>query len=153
MKEEKTDNGLTSLLKHLFHEIPFNKTLSIKLQSLSHLEAIIHFERRDEHVGNFLHDILHGGVISAIFDTAGGVVAMASIIHRHPNANVDELGALVGKCSTIDLHISYLRPGRGETFTAKAYMVKSGSKIVFMRMELLNQDEELIAIGTGTYLC
>lgn len=153
MQEDKIENGHLDILKQIFHEVPFNKTLGLKLHTLTPHETSIHFASRDEHIGNFLHGILHGGVISAILDAAGGVVAMASIIHKHPKTtNPTELAALIGKCSTIDLHINYLRPGRGETFIAKAYMVKSGSKIIFMRMELINQDNELIASGTGTYL-
>lgn len=145
-------NGHLDILKKIFHEVPFNKTLGLKLHHLTPEETSIHFTSRDEHVGNFLHGILHGGVISAILDAAGGIVAMASIVDKHRKSSVSELAALIGKCSTIDLHLNYLRPGRGDIFIAKAFMVKSGSKIIFMRMELVNQDDELIATGTGTYL-
>lgn len=153
MKENKLENGNTNLaiLQHIFHEVPFNKTLGLKLEAFDHLEATISFTSREEHVGNFLHGILHGGVISAILDAAGGVVAMASIIHKHQHGDKGQLATLIGKCSTIDLHINYLRPGRGLRFTAKAYMVKSGSKIIFTRMELLDQEHELIATATATY--
>lgn len=140
-------------LARVFHDVPFNHMLGLKLQSLSHEEATISFSMREEHVGNFLHGILHGGVISSVLDAVGGVVAMATVIHKYPDAELDELVKLIGKCSTIDLTINYLRAGRGESFFAKAYALKSGNKVIFVRMELLNQDNELIATGSGTYFC
>lgn len=147
------EQGHIEILKTIFQEVPFNRALGLKCLSVSHLEATIQFVRSDEHVGNFLHDILHGGVISSILDSAGGIVAMASILHRHPNASQAELAELIGKCSTIDLHINYLRPGRGDSFIAKAYMVRSGRKIAFTRIEFFAEDQELIATGTATFLC
>lgn len=153
MNDITPNHKALELLKRIFHEVPFNQQLGVTLDFLSPDEAILHFERRDEHVGNFLHGILHGGVISAILDSAGGVIAMASIIQKNPHANLQTLAGLLGKCSTIDLHIHYLRPGRGNFFTAKGYLMKSGSKIIFTRMEFLGADNELLATGSATYRC
>lgn len=153
MQEVNREQEFIALLSTVFNEIPFNKTLGIRIVSLSHEESTVSFESREEHVGNFLKGILHGGVISSILDATGGIVAMASIIHRNLNTEKADLAALIGKCSTIDLNINYLRPGRGEIFTAKGYMIKSGSKISFTRMEFIADNGELVAIGTGTFSC
>lgn len=140
-------------LSGAFTNIPFNQMLGLRLDQLSSDHVTMSFAMRHELIGNFLHGILHGGVISSVLDMAGGMVVMASMIDKHPDSDIHELKTVVGKCSTVDLHISYLRPGKGEHFIAKAWLTKAGQHIVFTRMELYNQDESLIATGNGTYLC
>ncbi|TAK75214.1 MAG: thioesterase family protein [Gammaproteobacteria bacterium] len=139
-------------LSRAFAEIPFNQMLGLQLNDLNTDHITFNFLMKKELIGNFLHGILHGGVISSVLDMAGGMVVMASIIQKHADSPLEELAALIGKTSTVDLQISYLRPGKGEIFIAKAWLVKSGNKIAFARMELCNQDNVLIATGTGTYL-
>lgn len=139
------------LLAGAFSSIPFNRMLGLKLDHITSENATMSFTMKNELIGNFLHGILHGGVISSVLDMAGGIVVMAEAISKHPEASTEELAAVLGKCSTIDLQISYLRPGRGEHFTAKASLVKSGHKIAFTRMELFNNADLLIATASGTY--
>lgn len=83
---------------------------------------------------------------------AGGLVIMANALDKHDANDINTALAIIAKCSTIDLHLSFLRPGRGEKFVAKAWLQKSGNKIAFARMELYNDKEELIATGSGTYM-
>ena len=138
-------------LSKVFTNIPFNRMLGLKLDRLDADHVTMNFDMKEDLVGNFLQGILHGGVISSVLDMAGGMAAMAASIHKNQDKPAQELVKIVGKTSTVDLHIQYLRPGRGTHFIAKAWLIKSGSKIAFTRMELCNNDETLIATGTGTY--
>ena len=139
-------------LSTVFTSVPFNHLLGLVLDHIDVNNVTMSFKMKNELIGNFLHGILHGGVISSVLDMAGGMVTMANAIQHYPNHSMEELGDLIGKTSTVDLQISYLRPGKGEVFIAKAWIVKAGKKITFARMELYNQDETLIASGSGTYL-
>lgn len=143
---------MLSQLSRAFTEIPFNKMLGLQLEQLETQQTIMSFNMKEELIGNFLQGILHGGVISSVLDMAGGMAAMADAISKNPGLSTQELVSIIGKCSTVDLQISYLRPGKGEQFIAKAWLIKSGKKISFARMELLNQEQTLIASGNGTYL-
>jgi len=49
------------------------------------------------------------------------------------------------------LRVDYLRPGTGKNFTAKGWILRTGNKVSVTRMELHNDQQELIAVGTGTY--
>jgi len=51
----------------------------------------------------------------------------------------------------VDLRIDYLRPGAGNEFTATAWVIRAGNKFAVTRMELHNEKNDLIAVGTGTY--
>lgn len=139
-------------LTQAFTDIPFNQMLGLRLDQLDADHVTMSFNMKNELIGNFLQGILHGGVISSVLDMAGGMLVMASAIYNHPQWTLDDLPKMLSKCSTVDLQISYLRPGKGELFLAKAWLIKSGSKISFTRMELYNQDELLLATATGTYL-
>lgn len=134
-----------------FTQIPFNQMLGLKLGTAAPDHVILNFNMKPELIGNFLRGILHGGVISSVLDMAGGMVVMMKSIDRYSDRSVEDLINIVGKCSTVDLQISYLRPGRGDLFTAKAWLLKNGNKISFTRMELLNQQDALIATASGTY--
>jgi uncharacterized protein (TIGR00369 family) len=53
---------------------------------------------------------------------------------------------------TIDLRVDYLRPGRGKTFIARGRIMRAGRKVAVVRMEMHNESELLVAVGTGTYM-
>ena len=137
---------------HIIDQIPFNRILGLKLKSIESDHIIVSFEMKNELVGNFLHGILHGGVISSVIDMAGGIVAMAAVIQKKSDHTIEQLAKTLGKASTISLHVDYLQPGKGEHFTAKAWALHQGNKIIFTRVEMYNQDTSLIAAGTATYL-
>lgn len=142
------------LLKRLasaFSEIPFNRMLGLHLDYVESNHVIMSFDMKQELIGNFFHGILHGGVISSVLDMAGGMAVMSALAHNNIDLPIEQLAQIIGKTSTIDLFINYLSPGRGEVFTAKSWLIKQGKKISFTRMELYNQDEELIATGNATY--
>lgn len=150
---DKTPEKMLQHLAAAFTSIPFNRMLGLQLDHITADHVTMNFSMKDELIGNFLHGILHGGVISSVLDMAGGMVVMASSVEKHQEASIEELSRIIGKCSTIDLQISFVSPGKGDVFIAKAWLVKSGQNISFTRMELRNQDESLIATGSGTYIC
>lgn len=152
MEEKQKATAILQQLSSAFTAIPFNQMLGLKLNHLAPDQVVMNFSMRDELIGNFLQGILHGGVISSVLDMAGGMVVMASVLHKHPDASIEELTEIVARCSTVDLHISYLSPGKGEHFTAKASLIKTGHTISFAQMSLYNEAETLIATANGTYL-
>ena len=81
-RNEKSDNML-SILHTVFEErIPFNKVLGIKVESLDIERARLKFRMKEKLVGNFVRGTLHGGVISAVLDVAGGLVAFLGVLKR-----------------------------------------------------------------------
>ncbi len=144
--------GMLQQLSKVFTEIPFNRLLGLSLDKIEEDNVVMSFSMKNELIGNYLHGILHGGVISSVLDMAGGVAVMAVQVQKRAGQTFEEIAAALGKASTINLHIDYIRPGKGETFSAKAYVVHAGNKISFARMELYNHESTLIASGAGTYL-
>jgi len=54
--------------------------------------------------------------------------------------------------STIDLRVDFLRPGLGKWFVATAYTLRTGNRVAVTRIELHNDRNDLIAVGTGSYV-
>ena len=152
MSIEKLDvNSQISIeIMQVFNQIPFNRMLGLNIEKIESDHIVASFPMQKELVGNFHYGILHGGVISSVLDVAGGVAAMIAATKKHSQRNIIELANILAKTGTINLNINFLNPGKGEHFTAKAWVQKIGSKVIFTRMELHNE-EIIIASGIGTY--
>jgi uncharacterized protein (TIGR00369 family) len=146
--QDKTIKDLETIL----NKIPFNKMIGMEMEAVKKDCIILKFPMKEELIGNFIYGILHGGVTSSVLDMAGGAVAMFVTAQKYADREVNELSTILGKASTVNLNINYLRPGKGTSFTAKAKVLHSGNKITFVQMELFNEDATLIATGTGAYL-
>jgi len=129
----------------------FNDVLNYRIESQSLEEGTLKFDMRDELLGNPIFRVLHGGVISSILDIAGAHAVYLYIFKQVMGKPIDKKMERLGRISTIDLRIDYIRPGKGKHFTATSSILRVGSKIAVSRMELRNEEDVLIAVGTGTY--
>ncbi|QTA79851.1 Phenylacetic acid degradation-related domain-containing protein [Desulfonema limicola] len=144
---------LLNILKDIYqNQMPFNRLLNIRVEKITPEEVRVRIDMREELIGNFIRKSLHGGVISSILDLTGGLIASAEMIKRMQGISMDEIGASLAKIGTIDLRIDYLRAGRGRYFTASGNILRTGNKVAVIRMEFHNDENLLIAAGTGTYL-
>jgi uncharacterized protein (TIGR00369 family) len=140
-------------IKPMFENIPFNKTLGLTLVSISEEGVIFRFRLGEGLLGNPVQRVLHGGAICAAIDATGGAAAMvgAYLNLLANNASADEFKRLE-RIGTVSLHIDFLRPGIGESFTCKGILNRAGSKIISISMELRNEKDVLIAIGGGSFI-
>ena len=107
---------------------------------------------REELIGNFMRGILHGGVISSVLDLTGGLIASVELLKHLQGGELEEIARRLGRIGTIDLRVDYLRAGKGDFFMATGSVLRRGNKVAVIRTELCNDQELLIAAGTGTYL-
>ena len=139
--------AVQALMRKVMEEhIAFNKHLGLKVESFDIEAPKLRFDMRPELVGNPARQILHGGVISATLDVAGGFAIMLQLA-----AEMSGIPTSFPKMGTIDLRVDYLRPGRGRHFVATARIVRKGSRIAVTHMELVNDAGELIATGSAAY--
>ena len=119
------------------YHMPFNRALGMELERYEKEFAQLAFKNQPMMVGNWAQSILHGGVIASALDVAAGLVCVGSTLTRH---------------ETIDLRVDYLRPGRGERFTATSSLLRAGNKVAVARVELHNEEQLYIASATATYM-
>ena len=140
--------AIQALVRKVMEEhVAFNKHLGIKVESFDLEAPKLRFDMRPELIGNPARQILHGGVISATLDVAGGYAIILSLTHE-----MSGIPTSFPKIGTIDLRVDYLRPGRGKHFIASARIVRKGSRIAVAHMELVNDAGELIATGSAAYV-
>jgi uncharacterized protein (TIGR00369 family) len=130
-------------LQHLMEEyIPFNRYLGVRVTELKKTGfARLEVPFRQELIGDPVRPALHGGVVSALADTAGGAAVWINIHDEHL------------RISTIDLRIDYLRPGKLETLIAEATVVRLGNRVGVADVRLFHPSapDETIATGKGVY--
>ena len=140
------------IVREVYGNLPFNRLLGLKVEFLEIDRAGFSFTMKNELIGNTVHGILHGGVISTVLDTTGGMTATGSALERMRNHSKDEIIKWIARVGTIDMRVDYLRPGRGSQFHSTGSVMRTGRKVAVTRMELKNQENKLIAVGTGTYI-
>jgi uncharacterized protein (TIGR00369 family) len=144
------DGKMEARLRQVFEEhVPFNKVIGLRVESTDPDAPKLRFDMRPDLIGNPRRQILHGGVISAVLDVAAGFA-----IHLAVSKNRDEHAAegQFPTIGTIDLHVDYLRPGRGKYFIATGRVVRLGNRVAVAHMELVNDTGELIATGGAAYM-
>ena len=132
-------------------QIPFNKVLGLQVETLDMDNVGLKIEMKEELIGNPIKGILHGGAICSVLDVTGGTTAAMGVLKKMVGRPFEEIGKRLLNVGTIDLRVDYLRPGRGKYFLATGSVMRTGQKVAVVRMQLHNDEDVLIAVGTGTY--
>ncbi len=131
----------TKRLKHFMeHGIPFNAFLKMKVTAMDAGEAEMMIPGRPELTGDPFRPALHGGVVSSLADTAGGL-AVFTMVGRTRVA------------STVDLRVDYLRPGRVDAdLFARAKVIRVGNRVAATQTVVFQDDiERPIATANAVY--
>ena len=126
------------IMRMMERDVPFNRLLGIRGESAGEGRCVLLLPVRAEFVGDPRRPALHGGVISALIDTAGGLAAWSAL----------EEGETV---STVDLTVDYLEPGRlGGELRAAAELLRKGNRVCHVRIRV-TQEDTVVAEGRGVY--
>ncbi len=140
-------------LKIVYEErMPFNKYLGIKIDSISTEGVVVRIDMREELIGNFEKNTMHGGVVSSILDLTGGIIAQIHVINEMKDASLEKLVKRLANMGTIDMRVDYIRPGKGSYFLATGHILRLGHRVAVTRTEFVNDEGVLIAVGTSTYI-
>jgi uncharacterized protein (TIGR00369 family) len=144
---------LEKALVELFDvNISFNQTLGLKIHTLTAREVTTRFQMKPNLVGHYHYGRLHGGVISAVLDSTGGLALMVALADKFKSESTQQIVQRFTKMGTIDLRVDYLRPGLGEHFDASVKVTRLGGRIASTQMALTNNLGELIATGAASYV-
>jgi uncharacterized protein (TIGR00369 family) len=130
--------GPEDVLRMMEEHVPFNRLLGIRGESAEPGRAVLVLPVRGDFVGDPRRPALHGGVLSSLIDTAGGVAAWSALGGGE-------------SVSTVDLRVDYLEPARlGGPLRAEARLVRKGNRVCHVRVAV-TQDDTLVAEGVGVY--
>ena len=111
----------------------FSKLLGIKIIKQNSREIILNLKIKRKFMNGF--NFLHGGVTFSLADTA---LAFASNFNGEKSVTIDSSVSYFVKCNT------------GDILTAKTKEINSSKKFAIYEVEILNQENKLIAKFKGT---
>ena len=128
------------LKEFMEHGIPFNEYLGMKVTLIDNGRAEMKIPGRPELTGDPFRPALHGGVISSLADTVGGLAVFSSV----------ELGRVA---STVDLRVDYLRPGNVDIdLYAQARVLRVGNRVAATHTVIYQTNiDEPIATASAVY--
>lgn len=148
-EQQRVDTALRELFDL---RIRFNEVLGLRTVSMDPHDYRMQFDMRADLVGHYLYGRLHGGVIAAALDAAGGNAVMLAMADKHGEETAEQVMHRFARLGTIDMRIDYLRPGLGTHFIASATVTKLGGRVASVQMRLTNEAGALIATGAAAYI-
>jgi len=132
---------LSRFARFIEQEVPFNALLGVKVVRLEPGFTRFEVPFRAQLIGDPSRPAMHGGVISAVADAAGGFAVWSAT------------DILYHRISTIDLRVDYLRPGRALDFAAEAKVLRVGGQVGVAGVSVLHLDapDKPIATAIGVY--
>jgi uncharacterized protein (TIGR00369 family) len=127
----------TEIITAFIPASPLPAALGIRLDSIAADRARLAMPWKEELAT--MADVVHGGAIAALADTAAMAAAWAT-------DDVPE--ALTG--ATVSLTLDYLRAGRGD-LAAEAWVVRRGGRLVYIRVDVTDTDGTSVAAGQAVY--
>lgn len=120
--------------------IPYNAFLGLKVDEVREGFARLRLPFRPEFVGDVRRPAQHGGLISFLVDTCGGVAVWTCC-------------CLEDRIATIDLRVDYLRPAPPDDLVAEAEVRLLGNRVgnATVRIFAAGNPEETVAEGRGVY--
>ena len=117
---------------------PFAGELGVRLDHVGDDEAVLVLPFRPELAT--MGDVVHGGAISTLIDTAGMAAAWAD------NTEPETLAG-----STVGLTVDFLAAARGSDLTARARVLRRGRSLCFCEVDVTDADGERVAKGLMTH--
>jgi acyl-CoA thioesterase len=124
-------------IERAIEAVPYAQLLGIELEKVVLGEATLTLAFRRELSQN--HGVVHGGAIASLIDTA---TAFAILTLLEPEERV----------TTVDLTISYLRPGFEGQMRATARVLRQGRRLLATSAEVTDERGTLLATALSTYI-
>lgn len=124
---------LDALIRHP----PFHQWLGVQAVETAPGRAVLRIPPNEAFVGNPLIPAVHGGIVAALIDLAGGAALFVDLHVPTP---------------TIDMRVDYLRPAiAGKALNAEARVKSLGRTVAFVDVDVTDEDGRLVAQGRCAY--
>ena len=124
------------IMREFVPQSPLVRHLGIELRSLEpdRAELALPFDERLA----ALADVVHGGAIASLIDTAGMAATWAD-----PDVEPDSVAG-----ATITLNVEYIAAARGQDLLATATVVRRGRSLCFTDVLVTEPDGRIVAKGS-----
>lgn len=126
------------LVRAFIPHSPHAKALGISIEEIEPDRAVLAMPFKEELVT--MGDVVHGGAISTLIDTAATVSAWATDeVPESPSG------------ATVALTVNFISAARAVDLRAESKVVKRGRRLSFCEIEARDPEGTLIANGIATY--
>ncbi len=141
LRDINVRTGIDETEGEIMAGMPHGREIGMRLHRSKAGEAVLSLPYDERLVGDPETGVLHGGVITALLDTACGAAVMSA---------PDKVNAV----ATLDLRIDYMRPATvGETIRAHAECYRMTRSIGFTRAIAYHRDpDDPIASAAGAFI-
>ena len=126
------------IIEQFIPNSPHAKQLGIRVASLGTDEAALELPYKPELAT--IGDVVHGGAIGALIDTAAMAAAWAT----------DEIPESVAG-STVSLSVNYAAAADGVDLRAEGRVAKRGGRLSFCEVSVTDPEGNVVAHGIATY--
>jgi uncharacterized protein (TIGR00369 family) len=127
------------IAKQFIAAIPHARALDMRVDEVLSGHAELSLPYNPQLVGDPQTGVLHGGVVTALLDTAMGTAVVS-----HPQST--------GGTATIDLRIDYMRPATpGQRLRAEAECYRVTRSVAFVRATAYDEGDEPVAAAAGAF--
>jgi uncharacterized protein (TIGR00369 family) len=125
----------TEIMRTFIPSSPFAQELGIELVALGddRAELRLPYEPRLATAG----DVVHGGVIAALLDTAGMAAAWSDDVEPDKTAG-----------ATVSMNVNYAAAAVASDLTAQARVVRRGRSLCFCEVHVTDADGTVVAHGS-----
>lgn len=125
--------SLHDLGKFMTSVVPYWQTLGLELKEVVPGKAVFEAEVSP---GLLQNNVLHGGVLASIADSACAVAAISMVFPEN-------------YATTINLQVSYLKPVTEGRFRAEGRCLKAGKKILFAEAQIFDHRQALVCTASS----
>jgi uncharacterized protein (TIGR00369 family) len=127
---------MDELIRFMENDVPFNRFLGLRVDSLERGFCRLLLPFRPDFVGDMRRPALHGGIVSTLADTAGGVAVWS-------------LFSLEDRIATVDMRVDYLLPGPSRDLVAEAEVVRAGNRVGVTTTSIFPADDPDFVVAEG----
>jgi acyl-CoA thioesterase len=130
------EKRVTEMVRQRMKESKATELLGFDVESVHDGRAIFRLDVRPSH--KQIHDVVHGGILAALADTAAAIAAYTAV----PKGV---------ELATLELKINYLEPVPGGTVKADARVLRAGRNFIVTECEIFNESGSLAAKALLTF--
>lgn len=135
-KNQEFTKEIVELARERMKKSSFPALLGFRVDSLAPGRAVLSMEVRKRH--KQIQDVVHGGVLAALADTAAAIAAYTVVPHGT-------------EIATIELKINYLSAVPGGKIRAEGKVLRAGRNFVVTECEIFNTNGDLAAKALLTF--